>query len=159
VAQPRFRFVSRTRPGQAYAAGCSSVSWRLIGPNNRELGRSFNGFPDLRACVGAVLRLQQEIDRAESFITAAHLTGTWSWRLELDGAPSPWPAGRTSASVSAGSTSGSFLAAVPVAQRAEGLTVRPRLSVLDSPGTRIGRQRAPGTNLRQAEGCPEAGTS
>lgn len=74
-----------------HSAGAWSA-WRLLGANNRELGRSRHVYPDVRECAESVLLLQQQILHvAPNFLVGLH-TGTWHWELYL---------GRTAMAVSA----------------------------------------------------------
>src|SRR5260221_13607425 len=93
MAQPRFLFISspagNDRPG---LAGLESVpehvAWRLLGANNRELGRSPVWYPDLDSCREAVRTLKREIGGVTPAITAVTLPGgAWSWRLAFSGQP------------------------------------------------------------------------
>jgi hypothetical protein len=59
--------------------------WRLMGANNRELGRSarsFDSYPLARRAVG---QLQQDVARLVPHSAPDPATGRWAWRLELDG--------------------------------------------------------------------------
>ncbi len=94
MAGPRFLFVySHTGKGRATAADVNEpayehVAWRLLGANNRELGRSPVWYPDLDSCREAVRVLKREIDGVTSAITAVALPGgAWSWRLAVSGQP------------------------------------------------------------------------
>jgi hypothetical protein len=92
MVQPRFIFVcSQTAQGQAATANAAQyghVVWRLLGANNRELGRSPLWYGDLDSCREAVRLLKREIDTVTSAITAVALPGgAWSWRLAANGRP------------------------------------------------------------------------
>ena len=64
------------------------VGWRLLGANNRELGRSPVWYPDVESCREAVRSLKREIGVVTSAITAtARPGGAWSWRLAVSGTP------------------------------------------------------------------------
>jgi hypothetical protein len=63
----------------------SWVAWRLTGANHRELGRSARVFPDLPTARGDALRVHERIAEAEAHILTIPHTGTWGWRLTLDG--------------------------------------------------------------------------
>ena len=64
------------------------VGWRLLGANNRELGRSPVWYPDVETCREAVRTLKREIGAVTSAITAsARPGGAWSWRLAVSGTP------------------------------------------------------------------------
>ena len=69
-------------------AKCDHVGWRLLGANNRELGRSPVWYPDVESCRDAVRTLKREIGAVTSAITAnARPGGAWSWRLAVSGTP------------------------------------------------------------------------
>jgi hypothetical protein len=57
--------------------------WRLIGANNRELGRSARSYGSYPVARGAVRHLQDHAGELvpQTFIDPA--TGRWWWRLEL----------------------------------------------------------------------------
>ena len=74
---------SAERPGRR---GPGPVRWRLMGRNNRELGRSAQVFLDQAACRGAVVLLRRRIGEARPVVTGDG-SGRWVWRLHLDGAP------------------------------------------------------------------------
>ena len=59
------------------------TAWRLVGSNNRELGRSSHVYPDLTACKAAVTFLQAHIDETESLLATNNDTGLWLWRLNI----------------------------------------------------------------------------
>ena len=64
------------------------MGWRLLGGNNRELGRSPVWYPDVDSCREAVRSLKREIGGVTSAITAAARPGgAWSWRLAVSGTP------------------------------------------------------------------------
>ena len=52
MAQPRFQLI----PGSRLPGGKGGVGWRLLGMNNRELGRSAHSFPDAEAATSATSR-------------------------------------------------------------------------------------------------------
>lgn len=84
MARPRFQFLYDHSVAVAGRAGKSSVYWRLLSANNRELGRSAGTFPDLDSCVAAVRELVDGIGSAAPSISSVReRTGTWSWRLTL----------------------------------------------------------------------------
>lgn len=68
------------RDGAARAAE-TSYSWRLIGANNRPIGRSSQGYPDLAGCI-AVVQLISTCDLAAGLRLLVDVdTGLWNWRL------------------------------------------------------------------------------
>lgn len=87
MAQPRFLVVAGTSRGTV--AGPADVLvpvvWRLVGGNNRELGRGPGPFPGHAACCEAIDRLKRVIDRANPIVAVGRSTSAWGWRLELDG--------------------------------------------------------------------------
>lgn len=92
MARPRFLFdykelntrYSSSSPSPSPGAG--TVGWRLLGANNRELGRSAGQFADLDSCQAAVHDLVARIASAVPGITSdSGHTGAWSWRLDLGG--------------------------------------------------------------------------
>jgi len=80
------RFVFTVQIG-ADVAGISGagdgVTWRLVGANNREMGRSPQLFASLPACREAVGRLQASLREAQSVLSADPVTGHWGWRVEV----------------------------------------------------------------------------
>lgn len=85
MAQPRFLFLYDRITAAGAASGVRpAVSWRLLGANNRELGRSAATFPDLDSCLAAVRELVDGIAAATPSISSVReRTGTWNWRLSL----------------------------------------------------------------------------
>jgi hypothetical protein len=98
MAHPRFLFIfsnpDKDRDGRPRLPGSGPtssehehVAWRLLGANNRELGRSPVWYPDLDSCLEAVRTLKREIGEVTPAITAGPLPGGWSWRLAVSGQP------------------------------------------------------------------------
>jgi hypothetical protein len=58
--------------------------WRLMGANNRELGRSALSFLSYPLARRAVMQLKRGIERLVPHSTTDPLTGRWGWRLDLD---------------------------------------------------------------------------
>jgi hypothetical protein len=61
--------------------------WRLIGANNRELGRSARSFVSYPRTRAAVRYLQQQVDQLVPLTLPDPATGRWGWRIELDNQP------------------------------------------------------------------------
>jgi uncharacterized protein YegP (UPF0339 family) len=61
------------------AAG--GVGWRLLGTNNRELGRSSRSYTDAEAALAAVAELRDLVQEAEAHIVHDASTGSWLWQL------------------------------------------------------------------------------
>jgi hypothetical protein len=59
--------------------------WRLIGANNRELGRSAPSFVSYDVARRAAGQLKRNIERLVEHVTTDPATGRWGWLLELDG--------------------------------------------------------------------------
>ncbi|NYI06278.1 hypothetical protein [Allostreptomyces psammosilenae] len=62
-------------------------SWRLVSPNNRELGRSLDEYPDYAACTAAVAQLQAGAPRLRPASWLHTGSGLWAWEVLLDGRP------------------------------------------------------------------------
>jgi len=60
-------------------------SWRLMGANNRELGRSALRYESYAGARQAVGRLQRHADQLVCTTVVDPGTGRWGWRIELDG--------------------------------------------------------------------------
>ncbi|MFB7290397.1 hypothetical protein [Actinacidiphila glaucinigra] len=109
------------------AAAAAAVGWRLVGANNRELGRSAVTYASLVECQAAVLLLREHIGQIRAQLSMADAGGTWTWRVELAGRDVA-VSGRTYHRLrECQQNLGRFLAAVPVAELTEGTAQRPRL--------------------------------
>ncbi len=71
-----------SRPGAA--SGGSWYGWRLIGANNRELGRSALSFGSYQLACRAILQLKEGIGRLVNHSTTDPRTGRWGWRIDLE---------------------------------------------------------------------------
>ncbi|MER6198053.1 hypothetical protein ABT234_11895 [Streptomyces sp. NPDC001586] len=60
----------------AKGGGPEAVTWRLVGANNHELGRSPHVHSSLTACCAAVQRLRAEADRVTALVVMSPGTGT-----------------------------------------------------------------------------------
>ncbi|MEU9085689.1 hypothetical protein [Streptomyces sp. NPDC048357] len=60
----------------AKGSGPEAVTWRLVGANNHELGRSPHVHSSLTACCAAVQRLRAEADRVTALVVMSPGTGT-----------------------------------------------------------------------------------
>ena len=58
--------------------------WRLMGANNRELGRSAHSYTSYPLARRAVAHLQAHADQLVRRTEVDPATGRWSWRLDLD---------------------------------------------------------------------------
>jgi hypothetical protein len=70
---------SRDLPERASA----SIAWRLVGANNRELGRSARTYPDVATCREAVAFLRENLGEGDSLLANATDSGLWIWRLNI----------------------------------------------------------------------------
>ncbi len=96
MAHPRFALViGGNRVGAAlstwpygdHVAGVpapngSWFAWRLLGGNNRELGRSAVVHPSATACRDAAARLRERISEFASVLATDARQGQWRWRLD-----------------------------------------------------------------------------
>jgi hypothetical protein len=85
----RTRFLIVTRPARRGSSSGDGprTAWRLLGANNRELGRGLVDFPDEESCRQAVAWLCTSIERANTVILRAQPATMWAWRLEVDEIP------------------------------------------------------------------------
>jgi len=63
--------------------GTGWTSWRLVGSNQRELGRSARVFPDLETCVADAATITASLDKA--VLALSTRTSQWTWELTVDG--------------------------------------------------------------------------
>lgn len=92
MAQPRFLLGVQSAAGRRERAGrvgWASASqpcfvWRLVGSNNREIGRSAQAFTDAAACRTGISFLRRQLGNLDARISCDENT-RWSWRLELHG--------------------------------------------------------------------------
>jgi hypothetical protein len=122
--------VAAPQPGSWYG-------WRLIGANNRELGRSAVSFVSYQLARRAILQLKQGIGALVHHSMTDPRTGRWGWRFDLEesavAVSSRWYErdhdGRTGAA--------KFVALTADAEMAEGVVTlheRRSLSVVRLPG-------------------------
>jgi len=83
MTQPRFQLI----PGARLMAGTggSGVGWRLLGSNNRELGRSASAYADAESALAAIGRVRELAPDGEAHIGHDPSTGLWAWHLDDDG--------------------------------------------------------------------------
>jgi hypothetical protein len=58
-----------------------AICWRLLSPNNRQLGRSADLFVDLAGCVRAVELFLAGLHDAEPLVTRHTVPVRWTWRV------------------------------------------------------------------------------
>ncbi|HET9653867.1 MAG TPA: hypothetical protein VFP72_00805 [Kineosporiaceae bacterium] len=61
-------------------------AWRLLGGNNRELGRSARVLPSTADCRAAIETVQRRIRDLTPAVLTEPVANRWTWRLDLDGA-------------------------------------------------------------------------
>jgi len=66
-------------------SGGEWYGWRLMGANNRELGRSAASFVSYQWTRRAIGQLQRGAARLVQHSTTDPATGRWGWRVDLDG--------------------------------------------------------------------------
>ena len=87
AAQPEAVEVPTRRALPTSTEPANWTAWRLLGRNNRELGRSPAVFSTVPECVAAVDRLKAVIGEAVRLLSVDDRDGRWCWRLVVDGAP------------------------------------------------------------------------
>lgn len=60
-------------------------AWRLLGGNNRELGRSARVLPSAADCRTAIETVQRRIQDLTPAVHTEPSGNRWTWRLDLDG--------------------------------------------------------------------------
>ena len=73
--------------GPGIAPGEAPFFWRLVGANNRELGRMAVGGGGPSGCCEALDVLRAGLDRAVTRVKPAASADAWGWVLEIDGIP------------------------------------------------------------------------
>ena len=94
MAEPRFLLGVQSAAGRrerAIRVGWAAASqpcfvWRLVGPNNREIGRSAQAYVDAAACRAGISFLRRQLDHVEPRVWCDE-SMRWLWRLELNGQP------------------------------------------------------------------------
>ncbi len=118
TAALRWRFArGRTRPIEA-----AMLAWRLLGANNRELGRSVGVYP-LGQAREQILALQADAGRLTNAMVLAD-GGGWIWRVSLDGALVATAARSYHRQRECHYSTLQFLAALPVAAICEYVTTK-----------------------------------
>jgi hypothetical protein len=59
----------------------TAICWRLLSPNNRQLGRSADVFDSLAGCVHAVELFLVGLKDAEPLVTRHMVPVRWTWRM------------------------------------------------------------------------------
>jgi hypothetical protein len=66
---------------QLHVATPMRICWRLLSPNNRQLGRSAEEFGDLTSCRRAVEGFVLRLDASEPLLTRHTGPVPWTWRV------------------------------------------------------------------------------
>lgn len=106
--------------------------WRLLGPNNREIGRSAQAYTDAPTAKAGIGFLRRQLDHLEARV-GCDQSGAWTWRLDLDGRPVAIAARSYQRRREAAFNLAQFLAAAPVA-RAPGESAVRSDAADDGPG-------------------------
>jgi hypothetical protein len=72
--------------GPAVTQARERYGWRLMGANNRELGRHAVSFVSYQGALRAIRHLKRGAGRALPYPTTDPRSGRWGWRIDLDGA-------------------------------------------------------------------------
>ena len=88
MAAPRFQLVpgARLAGGPPHAAAGGGVGWRLLGANNRELGRSALAYADAESALESIGRIRVLAASGEAHIVHDPASGHWAWHLDDAGA-------------------------------------------------------------------------
>ncbi|MFC6236584.1 hypothetical protein [Longivirga aurantiaca] len=79
MSAPRFRLVPGGR--LVHEPGRGGVGWRLLGANNRELGRSALAYADAEAALAAIGDVRVLAAGGGAHIVHNPTTGRWAWHL------------------------------------------------------------------------------
>jgi hypothetical protein len=82
VSAPRFQLTPGGRLVHDPTAG--GVGWRLLGPNNRELGRAALAYPDAEAALAAVDAVRRLAPAGVAHIVHESTATPWVWHLQDD---------------------------------------------------------------------------
>lgn len=123
--------------------------WRLVGANNRELGRSAQPYVDARACRAGVTLLQRQLPQLTPAVWSDG-RGRWLWRLDVDKRPVAIAARSYLRQREAHYNLELFLASIPVARSPDAL---PRPAAAAS---RPGATGAPGRDRPAGGAASEA---
>jgi hypothetical protein len=124
VAEPRFlissraprdtRAAARPDPGWGVPVSVPTV-WRLLGANNRELGRSAKEYADAPTARVGIAQLRRQLPLLTPAVWADE-RGRWLWRLDVGAVPLAVAARSYLRQRESAHNLALFLAAVPVAR-------------------------------------------
>lgn len=78
MSTPRFQLF----PGGRARLDGAGVGWRLLGANNRELGRSAGSFLEAESAHDAIAALPDQLLRAPRHVLHSASTSLWTWWIE-----------------------------------------------------------------------------
>ena len=133
MAVPRIFFV----PVLGHSSGSPSVSWRLVGGNNHDLGRSGRSYADLESAHGAVQALRAALSQARPVVSPGLRPGCWCWELHLDESPAAVSSRAYERQRDCVANLGYFMTALPVARIADELAALPVRREIRHPDYRI----------------------
>ncbi|MEU7607243.1 hypothetical protein AB0B78_12130 [Streptomyces sp. NPDC040724] len=119
----------RQAPGRgsdqsAKGGGPEAVTWRLVGANNHELGRSPDVHSSLTACCAAVQRLRAEADRVTALVVMSPGTGTRARSGTGTAADTGTSAGPAAAAALTGTGAGAWTWQLTLDERCVAVAVR-----------------------------------
>jgi hypothetical protein len=121
MAGPRFVFLSRAITNPHGDTVGEDVTWMIVSPNSRPLGRSAVWFADYDECRAAVLPLRERSEELRIAISVSR--GQWQWRGDLGGLPVAVSTRSYLRQHECDYNSHRFLEALPNAQIASGVRV------------------------------------
>ncbi|MEV4510563.1 hypothetical protein AB0K00_16530 [Dactylosporangium sp. NPDC049525] len=83
--QSRFVFLALAGAVTGDGTVAEAMTWMLVSPNNRPLGRAARTFDTYGACRDAVLHLRAGFADVRSTVAAVESNGQWVWRAEVGG--------------------------------------------------------------------------
>lgn len=86
MAGSRFIFLASPRIDTVDEPAGERITWILISPNHRPLGRAGQWFDDLAGAYGAVAGLREPGRELRAVAGAGRSGGHWQWRVESAGA-------------------------------------------------------------------------
>jgi hypothetical protein len=111
---------------QCYVAATRGpVRWRLLGGNNRDLGRSALEYDDVELALIGLKEVVRELDSLRTRIVPA-AGNRWSWQLLMDNEPVVVSAHAFDRRIRCQMAAGRFVAAAAVAEVSTAPPTRPR---------------------------------
>ncbi len=85
MSRSRFIFLASPQVDGVNEVVGERITWLLVSPNHRPLGRAGRWFDDLTAANHAVVGLREPGKDLRVIATASPARGHWQWRVETDG--------------------------------------------------------------------------